>query len=161
MDTEIFDRWVQAHEEGDRQTLAECMGDGFVFEQEGFPKQLDKEEYLDLVEAIHRAFPDLGVEADAESMDEDGIVEWEQDLSATHEQDLDLTGIGLPFFLSTGNEIELSTPGIRTRIRDGRVIEHAIEDPTAGIAGLLDEVETGLEAIREEAQAHEPQAPGL
>lgn len=161
MAVEILEQWVQAHEDGDTETLERCMDEGFVFEQEGLPQRLDKDEYLDLVEALHRAFPDLGVNIGTESVPEEGLVEWQQSLTATHEQDLDLTGLGLPFFLSTGSTVDLSAETVRTRIQDGRVIEHAIEDPSAGIAGLLEELETGIEEIREEAQDHEPRAPGL
>lgn len=161
MDDEIFERWVRAHERGDTETLAEYTADEFVFEQQGLPVRLDKDDYIAMVEALHRAFPDLGVEATAESVDGDGVVEWHQRLSATHEQDLDLTQLGLPFFLSTGHSVKLSAEDARTRIRDGRVVQHAIEDPEAGIAGLLQELEVGLEAIREEARQHEPRAPGV
>lgn len=161
MDVEILERWVKAHEEGDTDTLEQCMDDEFVFEQEGLAKPMDKQEYVDLVEALHMAFPDLGLSIGTESVDEEGLVEWKQSLTATHEQDLDLTRLGLPFFLSTGNDIDLSADTVRTRIQDGRVTEHAIEDASAGIAGLIDELETGLEEIREEARDHEPRAPGL
>jgi hypothetical protein len=161
MDTGILERWARAHKEGDTETLAECMDEGFVFEQEGLSHELGKEEYIELVDAMHRAFPDLAVEFGPESVDEDGTVEHEQALTATHEHDLDLTELGLPFLMSTGNEIELSADAARTRVDGGRITEHAIDDPSAGIAGLLDELETGLEAIRREAEDHEPNAPGL
>lgn len=156
----IFEEWIRAHEEADRETLAELTHEEFVFEQAGLSDPLDKEEYLTLVEALHRAFPDLDVEAEARTID-DGLVEWQQGFAATHERDLDLTRLGLPFFWSTGAVVDVATDAARTRIDDGRVKEHAIEDPKAGIAGLLAELETGLEEIRREARQHEPRAPGI
>lgn len=160
MDEEIVERWVRAHEEADSETLDELMDEEFVYEQAGFPKRLDKEEYLHLVEALHWAFPDLGVEAETEGAS-DGVVQWRQRLQATHERDLDLTNLGLPFFWSTGNTIQLSADDARTYLRDGLITEVAIEDPHAGLAGLLSEVETGVKQIREEARQHDPAAPGL
>lgn len=160
MDAKIFERWVRAHEEADRETLAELMHEEFVFEQAGLSDPLDKEEYLTLVEALHRAFPDLDVEAETHTID-DGLVEWQQRFAATHERDLDLTRLGLPFFWSTGTDVDVDADTARTRIDDGRVRAHAIDDPQAGIAGLIAEIETGVEEIRQEARQHEPKAPGV
>lgn len=161
MHVEIIEEWVQAHEEADRETLDDLMHEEFVFEQAGLPEPLGKEEYLNLVEALNLAFPDLGVDVETEEVTDDGLVQWRQGFEATHEHDLDLTRLDLPFFRSTGDAIDVAAERARTRIRDGLVREHAVEDPQAGIAGLLDEVETGIEKIREEARRHEPQAPGL
>lgn len=161
MDVEIIRRWVDAHETGDREALAEHMADGFVFEQEGLSRPLNKEEYLDLVTELNRAFPDLGVEAYGEPIDdEEGRVRWSKRFSATHEQDLDLTDLDLPFFVSTGTEIAVDMDQVSTHIEDGQIIVHEIEEPSAGITALFDELETGIDEIRREAREHEPRAPG-
>lgn len=160
-DEEIFERWVEAHEHGDTEALADCMADDFVFEQEGLSKQLDKQEYLALVEQLHNAFPDLGLEARSTSIEEsDGTIRWQQGLSATHEQDLDLTELGLPFFFSTGNKLDLDADEVRTQLDDGRITSQVVDDASGSLGGLLDQLEDGLESIRQEARERDSEPPG-
>lgn len=155
-DPDILERWVRAHERGDTSELEECMAESFVFEQEGFPKALDKQEYLALVEELHHAFPDLGLRVDPLGAEEEGTFRWREVLSATHEQDLDLTDLGLPFFFSTGRGLDLAAGPARMRVEDGQVTEHVIEDASGGPRGLLAELQRGLDAIRREAREREP-----
>jgi hypothetical protein len=159
MDVDIFQAWVQAHDEADRETLAELMDEEFVYEHAGFPEPLDKEEYLHLVEALHLAFPDLELEVQGTTV-EDGLVEWGPRLEATHERDLDLTDLGMSFFCSTGHGIDVAGEGARTRVADGSIQAHRVPDPETGIGGLVAQVENGIEALREEARGHDARAPG-
>lgn len=158
-DEELFERWVHAHQQGDTDALEECMAEGFEFEQEGFGKTLDKQEYLVLVEEMHNAFPDLGIEASKPSREDERSLAWQQGFSATHENDLDLTELGLPFFFSTGNQIEVEPDAVRAEIEEGRITRHVIRGESGGFERLLTELEDGLAAIRKEAKNRDPRTP--
>jgi hypothetical protein len=157
-DEEIFQRWVQAHARADTDSMAQYMDDDFLFEQAGMEKRFDKDEYLDLVDAMGRAFPDLDIDASEVDHDADANeIRWRKELSATHEQDLDLTELGLPFFFPTGENVEVDADEARTRIEDGKIARHALDGDETGLASLLSQVESGLEGLREEARSHETQ----
>lgn len=138
---EIGEAWARAHERGNLRELESLLDESFVYDHASLPEPLDREGYLRLVSALKGAFPDWTLDVEGLAWEGEDRLRWQAQPKGTHENDLDLSGLGWPFLFATGERVELPEETGRAEIEGDRILRLEVDAPEdGGLRALLDQL---------------------
>lgn len=144
-DEDIVKEFMERTEQGDIDGAAELLADDFVIDHQAGPQPLNREEWMAAMTAMTRAIPDFRFNA-GEFDVEGGKVKTRVKIVGTHENDLDLTPLGLPTAEATGKRIEMPEEDQIAIVEGGKIKRIEVPAvPGGGVPGMLKQIGVEME----------------
>lgn len=124
----VVRQFLDACSKGRRDEVESLMEEGFRFQWAPM-EEVDREGFLDILERLRSAFPDLRLTASAVTT-ADGACHGQVGLEGTHEGELALPGLAP--VAATRNLVRLHPEPAEWRVRDGKLQSVTIQPPRGG-----------------------------
>jgi hypothetical protein len=135
-DTTVVQTILQAIEDSDFETARSLLTDDFLFSG-ATPEPVPGDVWLGLHRQMNMACPDFSFNMAHVHVHGD-VIHASVSLSGTQQNDLDLTGFGLPYVAATGRSFRLPTEELSFTVDNGMVMGlHVTPIPGGGVPGVL------------------------